>query len=162
MTEETPIIAAGGIVLRGRTKPLIAVVQLRRQKIWVLPKGKLHRDETVIDAARREALEETGRNVIVHEYLGQIAYKSRGLPKFAKFWRMEAIGRPQKLMRDVRAVRWLSLRKAIELLSHRREKDFLRRAGPRALAAAAGTGGTAPQGNWLTRTLNRLRKAFSG
>jgi 8-oxo-dGTP diphosphatase len=152
---ETPIIAAGGIVLRGHKKPLIAVVQLRRQKIWVLPKGKLHKDETVLDAARREAIEETGRNVIIHEYLGQISYKSRGLPKHAKFWRMEAVGKPQKLMRDVRAVRWLPLRKAVALLSHRREKEFLVRVGPRALAAAAVE--AAPRRGWFGRLFDWWR-----
>jgi 8-oxo-dGTP diphosphatase len=161
MTKEAPIIAAGGIVLRGRKKPLIAVVQLRRQKIiWALPKGKLHKHETVLDAAKREALEETGRDVIVHEYLGQIAYKSSGMPKLAKFWRMEATGKPQKLMRDVRAVRWLPLNKAIALLTHRREQDFLRRAGPRALAAAAND--AAPDTNWLGSALNWLRARIAG
>lgn len=160
MTEKAPIIAAGGIVLRGRKKPLIAVVQLRRQKIWALPKGKLHKGESVLDAAKREVLEETGRAVIAHEYLGQIAYRSGGLPKLAKFWRMEAIGKPQELMRDVRAVRWLPLGKAIELLSHRRERDFLRRTGPRVLAAAASDG--VPDTNWLVTLRSWLRARFNG
>jgi 8-oxo-dGTP diphosphatase len=154
MSEETPIIAAGGIVLRGRKKPLIAIVQMRRQKIWALPKGKLHKDETVAEAAKREVLEETGRNVVMHEYLGQIAYRSRGQPKIVKFWRMEAIGKPQELMHDVRAVRWLPLGKAVELLSHRRERDFLRRTGPRALAAVMETIPSKP--GWLKRFLDRL------
>ncbi len=152
MKKQTSIIAAGGILLRGRKQPLIAVVQLRRQKIWSLPKGKLHKGETVLEAAKREVLEETGRDVIVHEYLGQIAYRSRGLPKLAKFWRMEAIGKPHPLMHEVRAVRWLPLGKAIKLLSHRREKDFLRRAGPRALAAAA-TETVEPERGWFARLL---------
>ena len=50
------IEAAGGIVMRGRVRPLFAVVQLRRQRTWVLPKGKLNRDETALVAARREAI----------------------------------------------------------------------------------------------------------
>jgi 8-oxo-dGTP diphosphatase len=132
-----PIVAAGGIVLRGRKKPLIAVVQLRQQKTWVLPKGKLHKNETVLAAAKREAVEETGRDVVLHEYLGQIAYTSGGLPKLAKFWRMEARGKPGRLMRDVQSVQWLPLNKAIAKLSRPRERKFLQRVGPRALAAAA-------------------------
>jgi 8-oxo-dGTP diphosphatase len=160
MAAEKPIIAAGGIVLRGRKKPLIALVQLRHQKIWVLPKGKLRRNETALEAAKREVREETGRDPVVHEYLGQIAYRSRGLPKFAKFWRMEAAGKPLDLADDVRAVRWLPLAKAIKLLSHKREKDFLRRAGPRALAAAAQA--AAPQIGWLARILKRLRARLAG
>jgi hypothetical protein len=34
-----PVLAAGGIVVREAT--LIAVVRLRKDKSWVLPKGKL-------------------------------------------------------------------------------------------------------------------------
>ena len=37
----TPILAAGGIVLRGSGQPRIAVVQRRKDNGWVLPKGKL-------------------------------------------------------------------------------------------------------------------------
>jgi 8-oxo-dGTP pyrophosphatase MutT (NUDIX family) len=132
-----PVIAAGGIVLRGRKKPLVAVVQMRQQKTWVLPKGKLHKNETVLAAAKREATEETGRDVVVYEYLGQIHYESGGLPKIAKFWRMEARGKPGKLMHDVQSVQWLPLNKAIAKLSRPRERKFLQRVGPKALAAAA-------------------------
>ena len=125
-----PIEAAGGIVMRGRVRPLFAVVQLRRQKTWVLPKGKLNRNETALAAARREAIEETGHDVEVHEFLGSLVYKSSGRPKTVRFWRMQASGRPvAKLMRDVRAVRWLSLAQAIARLTHEREKLFLEKVG---------------------------------
>jgi 8-oxo-dGTP diphosphatase len=127
-----PIEAAGGIVLRGRVRPLFAVVQLSRQKTWVLPKGKLNRNETALAAARREAIEETGHDVEVHEFLGSLVYESSGRPKTVRFWRMQASGRPvAKLMRDVRAVRWLSLAQAIARLTHEREKQFLEKAGRR-------------------------------
>jgi 8-oxo-dGTP diphosphatase len=125
-----PIEAAGGIVMRGRVRPLFAVVQLRRQKTWVLPKGKLNRAETALAAAKREAIEETGHDVEVHEYLGSLAYNSSGRPKTVKFWRMQASGRPiAKVMRDVRAVRWLSLAQASARLTHEREKQFLEKVG---------------------------------
>ena len=133
-----PIRAAGGIVMRGRARPLIAIVQLRRQKTWVLPKGKLARDETALAAAQREALEETGHAVVVHEFLGSLGYKTAGRPKIVKFWRMQASGRPvAKLMKDVRAVRWLSLTKAAATLTHERERLFLKKVGPPAIRRAA-------------------------
>jgi 8-oxo-dGTP diphosphatase len=125
-----PIEAAGGIVMRGRVRPLFAVVQLSRQKTWVLPKGKLNRDETALAAAKREAIEETGHDVEVHEFLGSLVYQSAGRPKTVRFWRMQASGRPvAKLMRDVRAVRWLSLAQATARLTHEREKLFLEKVG---------------------------------
>jgi 8-oxo-dGTP diphosphatase len=127
-----PIEAAGGIVMRGRIRPLFAVVQLRRQKDWVLPKGKLARDETAVQAARREVIEETGHDVEVHEFVGQLAYKAGGRPKIVRFWRMQASPRPiAKLMHDVRAVRWLPLSQAIGQLTHDREKRFLDEIGHR-------------------------------
>jgi len=132
-----PIEAAGGIVMRGRVRPLFAVVQLRRQKTWVLPKGKLNRDETALAAARREAIEETGHDVTVHEFLGSLGYKVAGRPKTVRFWRMEASGRPiAKLMRDVRAVRWLPLSQATARLTHEREQLFLEKVGRHVLRQA--------------------------
>ncbi len=161
VSARTPVLAAGGIVLRGRKRPLIAVVQLREQKIWVLPKGKLHKHETTLAAAKREAIEETGRDVIAHEYLGQIEYLSGGRPKLAKFWRMEARGKPRKLMHEVQRVAWLPLDRAVAKLSRPRERKFLRRVGPRALAAAAHHGRRVSRLakilGWLSRYLNRLR-----
>jgi len=130
-TDRDPILAAGGIVTRGRRKPVFAVVRLRRQKSWVLPKGKLNKDETAIAAAKREVIEETGHDVELQEYLGSLAYVTSGRPKIVKFWRMEASRKPiAKLMKDVSAVRWLPLDQAIKKLTHEREREFLTKVGP--------------------------------
>ena len=55
-----PVQAAGGIVVRRSPEPLIAIVRLRKNKAWVLPKGKLKPGEDALAAARREFEEETG------------------------------------------------------------------------------------------------------
>jgi 8-oxo-dGTP diphosphatase len=129
-----PILAAGGIVLRGKTRPRIAVVRMRREKAWVLPKGKLMPREHPRDAAKREVLEETGHDVSVHEFLGSMAYAVEGKVKIVQFWLMRAIS-PQvrELMDDVKAVKWLPLRQAIDILSRPHEKVFLTHVGPIAL-----------------------------
>ena len=85
-----PILAAGGIVLRGKAKPRFAVVRMRRDKSWALPKGKLLPREHARDAAKREVLEETGHNVSVHEFLGSMAYPAEGNIKIVQFWLMRA------------------------------------------------------------------------
>jgi 8-oxo-dGTP diphosphatase len=137
----TPVLAAGGIVLRQEETPLIAVVRLRKRNEWVLPKGKLDDGETPRDAAEREVLEETGHEVAVHEFLGTLVYESGGRSKVVHYWRMEAGGEPaRELMNDVKAVDWLPLEDAVERLSRLYERAFLENVGPIALSAAALTG----------------------
>jgi 8-oxo-dGTP diphosphatase len=134
----TPVLAAGGIVLRLEDTPLIAVVRLRKRNEWVLPKGKLDDGETPRAAAEREVLEETGHAVSVHEFLGTLVYESGGRSKVVHYWRMEAAGGPvRELMNDVKAVDWLPLEDALERLSRGYERAFLENVGPIALAAAA-------------------------
>ena len=129
-----PILAAGGIVLRGNLRPRFAVVRLRREKAWVLPKGKLLPREHPRDAAKREVLEETGYDVSVHEFLGSMAYAVEGKIKIVQFWLMRASGLPTgELMGDVKAVKWLPLKQAVETLSRPHEKVFLTHVGPIAL-----------------------------
>jgi len=123
------ILAAGGIVFRKKRRPEIAVVQLRKYPHWVLPKGKLKRNEKPRSAAKREVVEETGHNVSVQEFLGAIAYESSGGAKVVQFWRMKADGESVRgLASDIREVRWLSVKKALETLSLPREQIFLRHA----------------------------------
>jgi 8-oxo-dGTP diphosphatase len=132
-----PILAAGGIVLRGKSRPRIAIVRLRREKAWVLPKGKLMPREHPRDAAKREVLEETGYNVSVHDFLGSMSYAAEGKIKIVQFWLMRATASPaRELMDDVKAVKWLPLRQAIAMLSRPHEKVFLTYAGPIALEHA--------------------------
>jgi 8-oxo-dGTP diphosphatase len=130
------IMAAGGIAIRGSSKPRIAVVRLRREKAWVLPKGKLNPREQARDAAVREVLEETGYRVSVHDFLGSIAYPADSKVKIVQFWLMRAAGRPVRdLMDDVKAVKWLPLQQAIDILTRPHEKVFLTHVGPAALRA---------------------------
>jgi 8-oxo-dGTP diphosphatase len=130
-----PILAAGGIVLRGTSRPRIAIVRLRREKAWVLPKGKLMPREHPRDAAKREVVEETGHEVSVHEFLGSMAYALEGKVKIVQFWLMRAMGPPvHELMDDVKAVKWLPLSEAVKTLTRAHEKVFLTHVGPIALS----------------------------
>src|ERR1700730_1964904 len=147
-----PILAAGGIVLRGDRKPQFAVVQLRKVGAWVLPKGKLAADEDAMAAARREVLEETGHCVTIHEFLGTLAYEASGRTKVIQFWRMQALGEPTgDLMRDVTAVQWLALEDGIDQLTHLRERAFLEQVGPIALKSAERSARLGVSGERLAR-----------
>ena len=134
----SPVMAAGGIVLRQGQTPLVAVVRLRKRNEWVLPKGRLDHGETPRAAAEREVVEETGHDVFVHEFLGTLVYESRSGSKVVHYWRMEARGGAvHELMRDVKAVDWLPLADAVDRLSRGHERAFLENVGPIALSAAA-------------------------
>jgi 8-oxo-dGTP diphosphatase len=131
---QKPIHAAGGIVVRNGARPLIAVVQRSKDERWVLPRGKLDRDENPAAGARREVVEETGHRVEVHEFLGAITYRVRGRPKVVQFWRMHAAARPSRdVMKDIAAVEWLPLSAAVRRLSYPLEKLFLHHVGRRVL-----------------------------
>jgi 8-oxo-dGTP diphosphatase len=133
-----PVIAAGGIVIRNTARPLVGIVQLRKDKSWVLPKGKLKSGERPIAAARREVEEETGHEVTVLGFLGTLSHVSDNRHKIVQFWHMQAGAGPARpLMDDVRAVKWLPLRSAIETLSRPHERAFLSDVGPVALKASA-------------------------
>jgi 8-oxo-dGTP diphosphatase len=137
----TPVLAAGGIVLRQAETPLIALVRLRKRDEWVLPKGKLDDGETPRAAAEREVQEETGHKVSVQEFLGTLVYQSSGRSKVVHYWRMKASGGPvRELMYDVRAVDWLPLEEAVARLSRGYEQAFLQTVGPIALEALANAG----------------------
>jgi 8-oxo-dGTP diphosphatase len=132
----TPVQAAGGIVLRQAKPPLIAVVRLRKRNEWVLPKGKLDDGETPREAAEREVNEETGHDVLVHEFLGTLVYESSGRSKIVHYWRMQADGEQvYELMTDIREVDWLPLEVALTRLSRASERAFLEHVGPVAVAA---------------------------
>ena len=146
--DRAPVRAAGGIVLREAS--LIAIVRLRKNKAWVLPKGKLKAGEDALGAARREVMEETGHDVSVHEYLGTMEGAAGAKPKTVQFWRMRAAARPsRKLMRDVKAVKWLPLDQAVDTLTHAHERAFLRDVGPAALQAARQSEVTGSEGTTL-------------
>jgi 8-oxo-dGTP diphosphatase len=131
--------AAGGIVVRGSKRALFAVVQRSKDDKWVLPRGKLKRDENPVAGARREVVEETGHRVEANEFLGAITYRAGGRPKVVQFWQMQAEDEASHdLMADIVAVEWLPLKAAIRRLSYPLEKLFLRNVGRRAAKKRSG------------------------
>jgi 8-oxo-dGTP diphosphatase len=124
------IHAVGGIAVRKGARPRVAVAQRSKDKLWVLPRGKLRPDERPVTGARREVVEETGFRVKVCEFLGAITYQARGRPKVVQFRLMRAEAQPSyEVMKDIVAVEWLPLGAAVKRLSHPLEKLFLTNVG---------------------------------
>lgn len=150
------IHAAGGIVVRNGARPLIAIVQRAKDELWVLPRGKLKRDESPLAGARREVVEETGHRVRVREFVGAITYRARGRPKVVQFWRMQAEANPSRdLMEDIMAVEWLPLSAAIRKLSYPLERLFLSNVGRNILRSRR----KSRSSNGKSKARNRVSKA---
>ena len=70
-------------------------------------------------------------------FLGSMLYSVDGRMKLVQFWHMRVTGGPMREpMSDIKAVKWLSLKQAIAMLSRTHEKVFLANVGPVALKAA--------------------------
>jgi len=121
------IQAAGGIVVRDGAHRRIAVVQRSKDDRWVLPRGKLERDESWEDAALREVLEETGLRCTLGEPLGSTTYAPGGIDKEVRWFRMEPTDDSGTTDGEVDELRWLTPAEALELLSYESERELLSR-----------------------------------
>ena len=132
------IRAAGGVLWRVSPTPRsdepeieVAVIHRPRYDDWSLPKGKLARNESFIEGALREVLEETGFRVKLGRSLGETRYwktvSGTEREKVVRFWAMQADGGSFSPGNEVDELRWLPLAEARELLTYRRDKDILDR-----------------------------------
>jgi len=125
------IVAAGGVVSRRTARGReYLVVHRRRYDDWTLPKGKLKAGESLEQAALREVEEETGYTVRLGEYLGEMRYEVKGVPKVVHLWRMEPVGPAGEVSdpEEVESVSWMPAVEALKRLTHELEREALARA----------------------------------
>lgn len=123
-----PVLAAGGVVMRGSGKRReVLVVHRPEYDDWSLPKGKLDRGEDLASAARREVREETGVRVLLGPHLGIVDYRDRkGRPKRVHWWAMDATRQDRrKPDKEVDEVAWLDLTTAQRQLTYRTDRGIL-------------------------------------
>ena len=120
------IMAAGGILERDGE---ILLVQRPRYQDWSLPKGKLDRGETPLQAALREVREETGFRAKPLQFAGAVGYEVKGAPKVVLYWMMKP-GKQGEILdpKEVSELRWVKSRQALKMLSYDLERDLVRRA----------------------------------
>jgi 8-oxo-dGTP diphosphatase len=123
------IQAAGGLVWRqGADGKELAIIHRRRYQDWSLPKGKLKTGESWRQAALREVREETGCEVLLGDFAGQIDYIVGGTPKRVLFWHMQTVAECQfHPNEEVDAIEWLSPSRALERLNYAGERALLSR-----------------------------------
>ncbi len=75
---------------------------------WTLPGGRLDAGETLVEAAVREALEETGLRVEIDALIGVYSYMGRSGRECARFCFSAGVvgGRPRFDGREIRDLRW--------------------------------------------------------
>ena len=87
------ILAAGGVVWREGEGSKIELAIIHRPKYddWSFPKGKLDTGEELISCAYREIMEETGLNIELGPYLGEVEYESIDGLKGVSYWAAEVL-----------------------------------------------------------------------
>ena len=136
-------VSAGGLIWRRRDHQRggfeVVLVRPAGKSTWVLPKGHVEAGETLLDAALREANEESGLEVEADEALGQVSYlySWRDRPaeqpirifKRVHFFLMHCVGGdPSAHDCEVDEVVWVSLEEALSRASHKSERDLIAKA----------------------------------
>jgi 8-oxo-dGTP pyrophosphatase MutT (NUDIX family) len=134
-------VSAGGLIWRRDDDGAIEVVlvQPAGKGTWVLPKGHVEPGETLLEAALREANEESGLEVVADEALGQVAYlyswrkrqQDRPIRIFKRvhFYLMRCVGGdPSAHDGEIEEVVWLSLEAALSRASHKSERNLIAKA----------------------------------
>lgn len=132
MAKTGTIRAAGVVLLRqGPNGPLVCVLHRPRQNDWSLPKGKLDPGESVVEAARRETIEETGCDVSLGIPLRTQRYRVMdNRMKTVEYWvgRERAGGPGFVPNREVDELRWLPPEAAMATLTYPRDGDLVQEA----------------------------------
>lgn len=127
---QTParVLAAGGILQRGKGSTTIVVVHRPSHNDWGLPKGKLNPGEALETAALREVLEETACQSRIVSFVGKTEYPYRGRLKSVSFWLMELVEEhPFHPNEEIDALAWLPPAEALERLDYPQERDLVRK-----------------------------------
>ncbi|MBN2287168.1 MAG: NUDIX hydrolase [Tissierellales bacterium] len=126
-------VSAGGIVVFGNS-----ILLLRKfNGDYVLPKGRVEKNESINNAAVREVFEESGSRVNIVKYLDKITYefirnsnKEKKVRKIVHFFLMNARDmncRPQKSEGFV-SVSFFPFDRAIQLARYDDERRILKKA----------------------------------
>jgi len=137
------IWAAGCVVSRrdGGGEPKYLIVHRPRYDDWSLPKGKLNKRESFVDAAIREVKEETRVKGTNARPIGTVGFITKaGNPKVVRWWLTD----PKEIKKfkknsEVDAIEWVEYDKAIEKLDYTNDRAVLERANDMVLARSAGS-----------------------
>lgn len=130
------LYSAGGLVFRrssGSTE--LALISIKNNTIWTIPKGIIDKDETAEQAAVREIEEETGLKSSIIEQIGQKSYwfflKDENVKcrKTVTYFLLEHIGGSiNSRCCEVDDARWFKTDDAINAVFYKSDKDMIQNA----------------------------------
>ncbi len=101
---------------------------------WDFPKGHLEKGETALDAAKREAQEETGISnlSVIRGFEEKISYffraENKTIFKEVTFFLAESKTREVRISKEHKGFVWLSYTDALQKLTFKSSKDILQKA----------------------------------
>lgn len=123
------IVAAGAVIYRVEQEYLFAVIHRPHHDDWSFPKGKVDKNETIEEAAKREIFEETGLKVIFEQKLTSQEYKVNGRNKIVHYW-LAKNNEFEKFEEnnEVDEMKWLNKSNALNNLSYKADRFLLEEA----------------------------------
>jgi 8-oxo-dGTP pyrophosphatase MutT (NUDIX family) len=120
----------GGVTVRGND--VLVITPAGKRRVTALPKGGQERGETGEQTAAREVREETGIEVSVVEFLGDVEYwyrrSGRRVFKTVRFYLCEFVsGSTQDHDHEVEEAHWMPLAEAAKGLSYPGERALIER-----------------------------------
>ena len=123
------IIAAGGVVWRETkdSKVELAIIHRPKYDDWTFPKGKLDNGEELISCAYREIMEETGLDIELGPFLGEVEYKSEEGSKHVSYWAAKALSSSKDFHSNNEAdlLEWHDFDSARKKLTRDSDKEIL-------------------------------------
>ena len=122
--------AAGGVVARRAADGELEVVVVHRLAYgdWTFPKGKADEEESDVETALREVLEETSLECRLVRELGRTRYRdSRGRAKEVRYWEMTPVHGELEASNEIDVARWVPVDEARSLLTYARDVAILER-----------------------------------
>jgi 8-oxo-dGTP diphosphatase len=131
-------VSAGGVAFRVRGhRTEVAIISVGDDSRWQLPKGLVNRGETVESAAVREVREEAGveteivtpMDTVEYWYYSTLAGKRVRFHKLVSFYLLRyKSGNVRDHDHEVNEARWVTIDRALEMLTFASEKRIVDRA----------------------------------